>query len=116
MYSDIVFESSASEGAILTMPRGAKSEDLGNSARFREYEAANVADWYRFVNGPLGREAMNGDVRLVVGFDKATSWGIATFANQTQQSVIFLQPKQILNEVSEGFASVSHIQGSSTFF
>ena len=69
MYSDIVFESSASEGAILTMPRGARSEHLGNSARFREYAAANVADWYRFINGPRGREAKNGDVRLVVGFD-----------------------------------------------
>ena len=91
LYSDIVFESSASEGAILTMPRGARSEDLGNSARFREYTAANVADWYRFVNGPLGREAKNGDVRLVVGFDKTSSWGIATFANQTQQNSCLLK-------------------------
>ena len=73
------------------MPRGARSEDLGNYARFREYAAANVADWYRFVNGPRGREAKNGDVRLVVGFDKATSWGIATFANQTQQNNCLLK-------------------------
>ena len=84
--SDIVFESSASEGAILTMPRGARSEDLGNKATFRNYAAANVANWYRYVNGPRGREAKNGEVRLVVGFDKTTSWGIATFANQTQQN------------------------------
>ena len=84
--SDIVFESSASEGAILTMPRGARSEDLGNLARFRKYAAANVANWYRYVNGPCGREAKNGDVHLVVGFDKTTSWGIATFANQTQHN------------------------------
>jgi hypothetical protein len=84
--SDIVFESSASEGAILTMPRGARSEDLGNLATFREYAAANVANWYRFVNGPRGREAKNGDVRLVVGFDKTSSWGIATFANQSHQN------------------------------
>ena len=87
LYSDIVFESSASEGAILTMPRGARSEDLGNLTTFREYVAANVANWYRYVNGPRGREAKNGDVRLVVGFDKTTSWGIATFANQTQQNL-----------------------------
>ena len=83
---DIVFVSSASEGAILIMPRGARSEDLRNLALFREYVAANVASWYRYVNGPRGREAKNGDVRLVVGFHKTTSWGIATFANQTQQS------------------------------
>ena len=36
LFSDIVFESSASEGAILIMPRGARSEDLGNLAKFRE--------------------------------------------------------------------------------
>jgi hypothetical protein len=91
LYSDIVFESSASEGAILTMPRGARSEDLGNLARFREYIAANVANWYKFVNGPRGREAKNGDVRLVVGYDKTTSWGIATFSNQTQQNSCLLK-------------------------
>ena len=68
------------------MPRGARSEDLGNKATFREYAAANVANWYRYVNGPRGREAKNGEVRLVVGFDKTTSWGIATFANQRQQN------------------------------
>ncbi|KAF8812950.1 hypothetical protein BYT27DRAFT_7207411 [Phlegmacium glaucopus] len=82
--SGIVFESSASEGAILTMPQGARSEDLGNYARFRDYAAANIDDWYKFVNGPRGREAKNGDVRLVTGFDKTTSWGIATFSNQTR--------------------------------
>jgi hypothetical protein len=71
------------------MPQGARSEDLENTATFREYVAANVANWYRFVNGPRGREAKNGDIRLVVGFDKTTSWGIATFANQTQNSCHF---------------------------
>ena len=84
--SDIVFESSASEGAILTMPRGARSEDLRNKATFREYTATNVANWYRYANGPRGLEAKNSEVRLVVGLDKTTSWGIATFANQTQQN------------------------------
>ena len=84
--SGIVFESSASEGAILTMPQGARSEDLGNFARFREYTAANVADWYKFVNGVRGREAKNGDIRLVVGFDKTKSWGIATFASTIQNN------------------------------
>jgi hypothetical protein len=68
------------------MPRGARSWDLRNLATFRKYAAANAADWYKFVNGPCGREAKNGDVRLVVGFDKATSWSIATFANERQQN------------------------------
>jgi hypothetical protein len=84
--SSMVFKASALEGAILTIPRGARSQDLGNYARFREYAAANLADWYKFVNGPRGREARNGDIHLVTGFDKTTSWGIATFVDQTPQN------------------------------
>ncbi|KIM48564.1 hypothetical protein M413DRAFT_81374 [Hebeloma cylindrosporum] len=75
------FRASASEGAILTMPEGAVSEDFENLPRFRKYVAANVEKWYRYINGPRGREAKNGDVRLVVGCDKATSWGMATLSN-----------------------------------
>ncbi|KAF8802246.1 hypothetical protein BYT27DRAFT_6773812 [Phlegmacium glaucopus] len=77
----LIFESSASEGAILTMPEGAFQEELGNLSRFRDYVAVHATDWYKFVNGPRGREAQNGDVRVVVGCDKTTSWGMATFAN-----------------------------------
>ena len=68
------------------MPRGARSERLGDSKRFMEYATANVTEWYKFVNGRRGREVKNGDVRLVVGSDKTSSWGIATFVNQTQQN------------------------------
>ncbi|KAF8802243.1 hypothetical protein BYT27DRAFT_7173426 [Phlegmacium glaucopus] len=84
----LIFESSASEGAILTMPEGAFQEELGNLSRFRDYVAVHATDWYKFVNGPRGREAQNGDVRVVVGCDKTTSWGMATFSNTSsaQQS------------------------------
>ena len=80
-YRGLTFESSASEGAILTMPDGAFQEELGNLSKFRDYVAVHAANWYKFVNGPRGREAQNGDVRVVVGCDKATCWGMATFAN-----------------------------------
>ena len=80
---EIAFESSASEGAILTMPHGANAEDLSNVSKFRQYLSANTENWYRYVNHERGREAKNGDVRLVIGCDKASSWGMATFANST---------------------------------
>ena len=79
-YRGLIFKSSASEGAILTMPDGANHEDLGNVTKFQDYVTAHAANWYKFVNGPRGREAQNGDVHVVVGCDKATSWGMATFA------------------------------------
>ena len=74
------------------MPDGAISQDLENLPRFREYATANVERWYRYINGPRGREAKNGDVRLVVGCDKATSWGIATLTGMTQHSQLKFKP------------------------
>jgi hypothetical protein len=81
--SGLVFESSASEGAILTMPEGAYSEDLSNSSRLNKYIGTHIEDWYRFVNGPRGRDAQNGELHIVIGCDKTTSWGMATFANSS---------------------------------
>jgi len=83
----LAFETSASGGAILTMPEGAVAFDLENVAAIRNYIAANVEKWYRFVNGVRGREAKNGDVRVVIGCDKTTSWGMAALANVTQHKV-----------------------------
>lgn len=70
---------------MLTMPEGAISFDLENIPHFRGYAAANVESWYRFVNGPRGREAKNGDIRLVTGCDKTTSWGMAVLSNISQE-------------------------------
>lgn len=80
------FQSSASEGAILAMPQGAYSEDLANVSRFRQYLSANAESWYKYVNNVRGREARNGDVRLVVGCDKTSSWGMATFKDSTARN------------------------------
>jgi len=82
---EIAFESSASEGAILTMPQGAHAEDLANISQFRKYFSANAESWYKYINTNRGREAKNGDVRLVIGCDKTSSWGMATFSNSTAQ-------------------------------
>ena len=81
--SGLTFQSSASEGAILTMPEGACSEDLRNPSRFRQYIASHAEDWYKFLKSPWGCEVQNGDLHVVVGCDKTTSWGMATFANSS---------------------------------
>jgi len=67
------------------MPQGAQAQDLANVSRFRQYLSDNAESWYRYVNNVCGREARNGDVRLVIGCDKASAWGIATFANSSTQ-------------------------------
>jgi len=74
------------------MPNGAISQDLENISIFREYLSANIDKWYRYVNGPRGREAKNGDIRLVVGCDKATSWGMAAVSDMSQPSKLKFKP------------------------
>jgi hypothetical protein len=81
VHSGLSFETSSTEGAILTFPEGAIARELANVSRFRQYIKANLEEWYRYVNGPLGCEAKNGEVRLVTGCVKATSWGVATVTN-----------------------------------
>jgi hypothetical protein len=74
------------------MPDGAISEDLEDLRGFREYAAANVRMWYKYIIGTRGREVNNGDVRLVVGCDKATSWGVAALPNTSQHSKLKFKP------------------------
>ncbi|KIJ99825.1 hypothetical protein K443DRAFT_679658 [Laccaria amethystina LaAM-08-1] len=76
-----IFECSGSDGAILAMPQGAYDEDLKNIRRFREYTLIHAESWYQYANGPCGREIGNGDLHLVTGCDKTTSWGIATYSH-----------------------------------
>lgn len=79
----------------MTMPNGSNSKDLGNIVRFRRYAAANAEKWYKYVNEVRGREARNGDVRLVTGYDSTTTWGMATFANLSEQRSFRLMFKPI---------------------
>ncbi|KDR67726.1 hypothetical protein GALMADRAFT_1075570 [Galerina marginata CBS 339.88] len=87
--SGLVFETTASEGAILTMPVGSNSQDLRHKSAIRTYIATHAQSWYKYANDVRGREARNGDIRVVVGFDKTTAWGMATFSNSTAQNDLF---------------------------
>ena len=87
------------------MPEGAISEDLENLRRFQEYAYANAKMWYQYINGPLGREAKNGDVCLVVGCDKATSWGVASLPHTGKHSKLKFKPldAQVSGSGSRGY-------------
>ena len=87
VYSGLVFETVASEGAILVLPDGATTEDLLNHKAVKGYIAKNATSWYTYIREKRGREVDNGDIRLVVGFDKVASWGIATFASSVDEQV-----------------------------
>ena len=66
------------------MPKGAKSQDYNPCHRFVEYMASHGESWVKFINGHRGREARNGSIRLVTGYDKSTSWGMAAFWNNPE--------------------------------
>ena len=68
------------------MPDGAFREDLQNITLFRDFAAENAESWYRFVNGPRGRDVGNGQLHLITGCDKTSSWGLAAYQNIQSQS------------------------------
>ena len=63
------------------MPQGAYHEDLKNIMTFREYVLIHAESWYVYAKGPCGRQVGNGELHVVTGCDKTTSWGIATYWN-----------------------------------
>jgi hypothetical protein len=77
------------------MPQGAYSEKLGNVTLFKNYLSVHAESWYKYINGARGREAKNGDVRLVIGCDKSATWGMAAFSNLTEHNALRLKFKHI---------------------
>ena len=71
--------------------------DLLSVGKLREYAAANAEEWYRFVNDNqrCAREARNGDLRLVMGCDKAKTWGMATFTRSSSETSFQLNFKPL---------------------
>ena len=64
------------------MPDGALSEDLRHYKLVEKYIADNAKSWYEYVESDdCGMPTENGDIRVVVGMDKVSSWGMATFEN-----------------------------------
>ncbi|KAF9560906.1 hypothetical protein CPC08DRAFT_636085 [Agrocybe pediades] len=87
----VSFQIQQGDGAVAVMPEGAISQDLENVSRFRSYAAAHLEEWYRYVNITRGREIKNGDLRLVIGCDKTTSWAIAAVPKQSHATTIELR-------------------------
>ncbi|KAK1223445.1 hypothetical protein PQX77_013684 [Marasmius sp. AFHP31] len=75
------------KGAVLMLPQGGSRSDCLNRHAFRSYAMKHTANWYRFVNTVHGREAPNGSVYLITGFDKAWPWENAVVqSNSREQS------------------------------
>ncbi|KAJ8083652.1 hypothetical protein AAF712_005661 [Marasmius tenuissimus] len=64
------------ENGAVVMPglNGADRINALNKALFRNYAYKHGESWYQFANQTLGREAENGELYLITGFDKTNSY------------------------------------------
>ncbi|KAJ6568299.1 hypothetical protein DFH09DRAFT_1033698 [Mycena vulgaris] len=83
------------ETAILLLPDGASRRDLRPLESFRNYALTHAQSWYDFVNGRLRRMIGSGDLYLVTGVTKSTSWSVAAVENQSGTSQISLKLKAV---------------------
>ncbi|KAJ7469879.1 hypothetical protein B0H11DRAFT_1684476, partial [Mycena galericulata] len=78
------------EAAVLLLPDGASRTDLRRLKRFRDYAMKHAQRWYEFVNGDLERMVESGDLYLVTGVDKTSSWSLAALENRSDSCAISL--------------------------
>ncbi|KAJ7033194.1 G-protein alpha subunit-domain-containing protein [Mycena alexandri] len=84
---------SSREAAVLLLPDGGASMDLRRKQLFRDYALKHADNWYRFLNRDLGRMVENGSIYLITGVDKAASWGVACFSQDTSDGDVSLELK-----------------------
>ncbi|KAJ7679997.1 hypothetical protein B0H14DRAFT_2192421, partial [Mycena olivaceomarginata] len=85
----VEISTSSKETAVLLLPDGASRTDLRRK-KFRDYALKNAQRWYAFVNGDLERMVNNGDLYLVTGTDKSSSWSVAAFENHSEDCKVSL--------------------------
>ncbi|KAJ7140969.1 hypothetical protein C8R44DRAFT_239490 [Mycena epipterygia] len=78
---------------LLLLPDGASRSDLRPLQLFRDYALKHTQSWYAFVNGDLNRMIGNGDLYLVTGFTKSTSWSVAAVENYSGDGKVSLKLK-----------------------
>ncbi|KAJ7767976.1 hypothetical protein DFH07DRAFT_313414 [Mycena maculata] len=81
------------ETGLLMLPDGASRWDLRPHQVFRDYAIKHAQSWYMFVNGPLGRMVGNGDLYLITGVTKSTSWSVAAISNSSGDGKVSLKLK-----------------------
>ncbi|KAJ7873171.1 hypothetical protein B0H13DRAFT_1025037 [Mycena leptocephala] len=74
-----MFSCGAPKGAVLALPHGAHLQKLRNLETLRTYVAKHAESWYKYIRVTRGRELENGSLYLVTGWEKAPSWGMASF-------------------------------------
>jgi hypothetical protein len=72
--------------AILIMSDGATAQNLLSTKRLCSMIESNAKDWFTYAIETCGRHVRNGDLCVVGGADKVSSWAMATSACNTGQT------------------------------
>ncbi|KAJ7715136.1 hypothetical protein B0H16DRAFT_1616974 [Mycena metata] len=78
---------------LLLLPDGASKWDLRPQQVFRDYALKHAQNWYSFVNGDLHRMVASGDLYLITGVTKSTSWSVAAVENESSEGKVSLKLK-----------------------
>ncbi|KAJ7807908.1 hypothetical protein B0H14DRAFT_2525517 [Mycena olivaceomarginata] len=89
----VEISTSSKEAAVLLLPNGASRADVRRLKKFRDYALKHAQHWYAFVNGDLERMVESGDLYLVTGTDKSSSWSLAAIAAHSEDFKISLKLK-----------------------
>ncbi|KAJ7835547.1 hypothetical protein B0H14DRAFT_2363292 [Mycena olivaceomarginata] len=81
--------------ALLVLPDGASRWDLRSMTLFRDYAVRHAQNWYKFVNGQLGRSIGNSGLMLITGVTKSTSWAVAIRQNTSGNAPLTLRAVQV---------------------
>ncbi|KAK7053704.1 ribonuclease III [Favolaschia claudopus] len=77
----VEISTSSKATAVLLLPQGASRSNLRPLQIFRDYAIKHGQSWYSFVNGKLNRMIGTGELYLITGVDKSTSWSVAALEN-----------------------------------
>lgn len=93
----VTFRSSATDGAILYLPAGARRYDAGNLPEFRKYIHRHAISWHAFFGSRISSWEYENDpensLYLITGFVKCKTWFLASFSDNSEGRNLQLQLK-----------------------
>ncbi|KAJ7842720.1 hypothetical protein B0H14DRAFT_2511791, partial [Mycena olivaceomarginata] len=94
-------------GALLALQCGSCLRQLKNVVPLRRYAEKHAESWYKYVNGPRGRDLPNGSLylRLITGCEKSQAGGMATFNNVApgEQFPLSFEPSSTSDNLRERY-------------
>ncbi|KAJ7469872.1 hypothetical protein B0H11DRAFT_1392313 [Mycena galericulata] len=89
----VEISATAKETALLLLPDGASRCDLRPLQVFKDYALKHARNWYAFVNGRLGWMVEAGDLYLITGVDKSSTWSVLAMENRSEDLHLSLKLK-----------------------